>query len=131
METNLHYALEKIKESLNEMKKAHQFNPTLYIGKTSDYEYSEDRHKSEGFPILLRIAEGIPEDISYLEDSLIKWAMNDNNWICTNERSGSAGNKEANKLYICLSESVKNDELCEYDELDFLDRSFPLKIKHE
>ena len=131
MELNPYYALKKIKESLSEMKKANHFNPILYIGKTSDFEYSEYRHKSEGFPILLRIAEGIPEDISYLEDSLIKWAMNDNNWTCANERSGSAGNNEADKLYICLSESVKNDELCEYDELDFLDKTFPLQIIHE
>lgn len=113
------------------MKKANHFNPILYIGKTSDFEYSWNRHKSEGFPILLRIAEGMPEDISKLEDALIKWAMDDNNWTCANERSGSAGNKEADKLYICLSESVKNDELCEYDEQVLLGNSYPLQIIHE
>ena len=131
MKSYLQKVKDKIILDLIAMSEKFDFNPGLYIGKTEDFEKSTERHVSDGLPILLRIAEGNPEDIALLEDALISWAQNQNNDVfkCLNTNRGSGGNINANKLYICFDTSVEGDELFEMDEMQFLGNEYPIDLQ--
>ncbi len=121
----------KVSSALNEMRKKEKFDPQIYIGKTDDFTQSYHRHKKEGYPILLRIAEGDPDQIGELEAKLIKYFLGDNSWKVGNKNEGSAGNPGADKIYICLDSSSSDDELCEYDETSLLGKEFPINLKEK
>lgn len=116
---------------LNDFKakcKAYNFHPKIYVGKTQDFSEAEERHKQEGYPIFLQAATGNPKDISKLEDFINSNLINSNEWLSENKRRGSAGNTNADKLYICLATTTSSDELWEYDHLQYLGQEYPLDI---
>ena len=101
----------------------------LYIGKTEDFNSCQCRHFNEGMPVFMQLAIGTPEQISELEDYLIKWNQTSNSKHCQNQNQGSGGNVLADKLYACMNSSLPTDELNEYDEKIMLGQEFPIKIK--
>lgn len=117
--------------ALNKMRNEKQFNPKIYIGKTSNFNSAYDRHNKEGYPILLRIAEGTPEEIDMLEASLLDWVTTDRTWSTGNTNTGSGGNPSADKLYICLDSSYDNDELYEASEEILLGKGFPINLNNK
>lgn len=129
MNNTIKQTASEIIRALNAMKKKYSFNPGIYIGKTSDFLDAYSRHQKEGLPILLRVAEGSPKEISDLEAALNKWAIgNKENWNCLNKNCGSTGNPDADKLYICLDTSADDDGIYEYDEKMFLGTEYPIQI---
>lgn len=99
----------------------------VYIGKTSDSESAKTRHSSDSDEFIL-IANGDPGIISKAENYLInnlgvKIPQEVN---IKNINSGSAGNPNANYIYVCLDWKAENiDEL--YDA-DFLSEPFHLVL---
>ena len=126
METKI--AIEKIVSAMNEMREKENINPKIYIGKTTDFNFSKERHEEDEYPILLRVAIGTPKQIADLEAKLIERFKDDKTWTINNKNGGSAGNTEANQIYICLDSTSPSDELCEWDEKLFLGYDFPLDL---
>lgn len=122
------HVAEKIKKDMDLMKSENDFNPAIYIGKTNDLKNAFHRHEKDGYPVLLEIAEGTGEEIASLESKLIELFLNDNQWTCRNKRDTSAGNPKADKLYICLDDSVANDPLYERSEKSLLNNEYPLQL---
>lgn len=115
---------------MNEMRTKYKIYPEIYIGKTSDFNRRAYEHADRGYPILLRIAEGTPAQISNLETILIERFSKDKSWKMGNSKGGSAGDTHADGLYICLSESTPDDDLSEFDEQELLGENYPIKLKN-
>lgn len=107
------------------------FNPTVYVGKCSDFNETAKRHLNiDNYHILLRVAEGDSKSVAELENLLIGLFKNDTmvRWKLKNEKLGSASNPCADKVYICFDSSIKSDELEEWDEVYFLGTEYPIQI---
>lgn len=108
------------------------FNPSVYVGKCTDFQDIEKRHLVDGdYQVLLRVAECDSRNAARLEDLLIGMFKNDTvvHWHLNNKNGGSGGNPTANKIYICFDSSVECDELYDWDELQFLGQEYPIQIK--
>lgn len=103
-------------------------NPRVYVGKTNNFGESLERHKKEGLPILLQIATGSPAQIAKLESLLSNLLRRDRSIRCENQNGGSAGNLEADKLYICIDVSYAGDFLYEADQDILLNKKYPIAI---
>ncbi len=97
----------------------------IYIGKTQNLDSAEYRH-NENYDKTTPIAIGTPTTISKAENHLIKsLKCYFNDVEVKNINAGSAGNVDANMLYVCLNFSPKTiDEL--YDD-ELFDKPFTLK----
>ncbi len=125
MDTKLQKVAARIKKDMADMKERWKFSPGIYVGKTDDFHESSERHKKEGYPVLLHVAKGEPKDIAELENAMITFYQNSPDWKCHNTNAGSGGNPNADKLYICFDSSVKGDDLYELDEVWFLGDGYP------
>ena len=82
----------------------------FYIGKTSDIESARRRHGQEGYTSTVCLYESQDSElISSLEGQLISHFMEESdnpdsplNGKCGNERGGSAGNPNSDKLYLSM-----------------------------
>lgn len=95
----------------------------LYVGKTDDTEYNENRHKKEYVNTKI-IAKGTPHLISEGEDYLIKHLKNDFPCFIDNKNEGSAGNPDANMLYIAWNINYEN--INQVDEPEIFDNPYEL-----
>jgi hypothetical protein len=90
----------------------------VYIGKTSNPDNAEKRHR-EKYCNTQVVAIGPPDAISQCEDYLIQNLKKD--LACTvevdNKNAGSAGNPNANMLYV--SWDVKYESIDQLDSPDF------------
>lgn len=128
MNVNLDKFALKVIADLKAMMSKYDINPHVYVGKTHDFGESWERHKREGFPILLQIATGTSYQIATLESLLSDFLRNDSSIQCTNEKGGSAGNPDADKLYICIDESYEGDSLYDADQDILLDKKYPISL---
>lgn len=95
----------------------------LYVGKTDDVEYNENRHKKEYSNIKI-VAKGTPQLISEGEDYLIKHLEKDFPCLIKNQKEGSAGNPKANMLYI--SWNIDYKDINQVDEPDLFENLYYL-----
>ena len=89
----------------------------VYIGKTYSEESAEKRHQSE-YDDTQIIAVGSPKIISKAEDFFIKNLKKDLSCLVKidNKREGSAGNPNANMLYVSWNVKYETaDQLLEPD----------------
>ena len=127
MRKDLECVAQVVLSKLKEVKgKYPGFDPCVYVGKTDSFQKAYGRHSNEGFPVLLRVAEGTPSDVSELEGILNSMLKQDPTWKVGN--GGSAGKPMADKIYICLDSSVEGDPLCEYEEEFFLGKGYPVNL---
>lgn len=130
MHTYLETFAQTVVGKLKKTKTDHpEFVPHVYVGKTNSFQESYGRHFNEGYPALLRVAEGTPEEVSMLEDILIRMLKQDGTWHLDNKNEGSGGNVMADKIYICFDSSVKEDTMNEYGEEFFLGKEYPVDLK--
>ena len=125
---NKEKALDKIKNDI--ITKIYLKFPTLlYIGKTNDIGRRRKEHeKIDGLPNTVKLIEGSPDIISWLEEKLIESLAPIVGNKLKNESCNSSGNEIANILYLSLSEYHPEDDLCEYDEKFLLGLEYPLQI---
>lgn len=97
----------------------------VYIGKTSSEESAEKRHQDK-YDNTQEIAFGLPKTISKAEDYLIKNLKKELSCIINidNKKEGSAGNPNADILYI--SWVVKYDNADQLFDPDFNEEPFEL-----
>ena len=89
----------------------------VYVGKTEHLESAERRHDID-YDRTIPIATGSPTIISKCEDYLIKTLRSSLNGIkVDNMNAGSAGNSNANILYVSLDYTPKTDEELFDDDL--------------
>ena len=98
---------------------------TIYIGKTSNPESAESRHQKD-FDKTQVVAIGKPDIISKAENYSIKHLKADLSCIVEvdNQNEGSAGNPNANMLYV--SWEVRYININQLNEPDFNDEPFEL-----
>lgn len=111
----------KLMKKLVQIKNLH----AIYVGKTQNIESTKSRHNID-YDKITFIAIGSPTTISKAEDYLIKYLKNSfkDRINVDNHNTGSAGNNDANMLYVCLDYSPNNIEDL-YDD-DLFDRPFTL-----
>ncbi|MDE6697822.1 MAG: hypothetical protein K2K25_13160 [Muribaculaceae bacterium] len=128
MNEDLDKFAQQVVVDLKTMMYKNHINPRVYVGKTNDFVESLERHKKEGFPILLQITTGTPGQIAKLESLLSDLLRKDPSIRCDNKNGGSAGSVNADKLYICIDESYDGDLLYDADQDILLDKKYPMEI---
>ena len=103
----------------------------FYIGKTENFEERRFNHtQNDGYTFCWELADGTPEKISKLENSLISYYQKNDKYknLIDNENKGSAGNSNANILYVAFKfiGEFNINELFE-DELQ-IDSNFPITL---
>lgn len=95
----------------------------LYVGKTNDKESAKKRHDEE-YDNYKIIAIGDSTVISKAEDFFIKKLKQDFPSFIDNKNGGSAGDPNADLLYITWNVDYKNEH--QLDEPDLLDEPYML-----
>ena len=107
----------------------------FYIGKTGNFEERRiDHHQGENgcchYDYCWELAKGTPEQISELENSLIRYYKEKvKDERLDNQNAGSAGNDEANTLYVAYcyeDETLSLDEI-EEEEVSIIE-NFPIEL---
>lgn len=104
----------------------------FYIGKTDNFEDRRIDHiqnQDENYTYCWKLAHGTPEQISELENELISFYQSSEfKTILQNENKGSAGNSEADTLYVAFkyNDTIDFNEL--YDDAVEIENDFPLNL---
>ena len=124
--------LEKIKEAIDSRLKWKKCT-AFYIGKTHNFEERRINHlQGENdcprYDYCWELAKGSTEQIRKLENNLILYYKKDNR--LDNQNAGSAGNENANILYVAYcykDESLSMEEIAD-DEVP-IGEGFPIDLQ--